>query len=156
MERNSELEQAMDACAERLEFLNRTFPLLATKTTLDGVLRWRNWRIQDFDHDSGGLTPPEQKTQIDVGAIAGNLLQQCSLEDVLELLLSNYSVELSISQLIDLIGKQEYLASLKRDVKELLRNAVSFEQIAALWNDLERPAFNGPVWNGRSISMLVG
>ena len=157
MEYNAELELAMDACADRLEFLNATFPLLATAKTMDGVLRWRKCRVQDpVPEAPTDILPQQESANSDIGAVAIGLLQQHSFEDVLELLQGRHNVKLSLPQLINLIGKHKYLSFLKRDVTELLKNAISYEQIAFLWNDLERPALSGPVWSSRSISMLVG
>ncbi|MCB1752225.1 MAG: hypothetical protein KDI74_10940 [Gammaproteobacteria bacterium] len=156
MENQSELVLAMDACADRLEYLNQCFPGLASPTTLEGVVQWRQRRSQNPIQDSDENSQKTKQPDIDIAAVAVGLLQQHSLEDVLELLLENHGVELSLPELIQLIGKQEYLGALKRDVSELLKNAVSFEQIATLWNDIDRPAFGGPVWTSRSISMLAG
>jgi hypothetical protein len=154
MENHYELVSAMDACADRLEYLNQLFPKLATPTTMDGVMHWRQSRIQLPDHDSGDSAEYEKQPRVDIREVAISLLQQYSLEDVLELLMENHRVGVSLPELIQLIGKQQYLGVLKRDVSELLKNAISLEQIATLWNDLERPAFGGPAWNSRSISML--
>lgn len=156
MENYSDLVLAMDACADRLEFLNKIFPDLATPNTMDGVVHWRQCRIPTPDQDFDQNTQHEAQASIDIRSAAVGLLQQNSLEDVLGLLSENHGIELSLPKLIQLIGRKEYLAALKREFNELLKNAISFEQIAVLWNELERPAFGGPSWNSRSISMLAG
>jgi hypothetical protein len=152
MDIHSKLVSAVDACADRLEYLNNTFPKLATPTTKDGVEYWRQRRIQTAEQDSAD----KAKTGIDLRSVAFDLLQQHSLEDVLDLLLEKHRVELSLPELVQLIGEQDYLVVLRREFNELLTNAISFEQIATLWNDLDRPALGGPVWTSESISTLAG
>ncbi|MCB1829695.1 MAG: hypothetical protein H6964_14565 [Chromatiaceae bacterium] len=156
MENCYELVSAMDACADRLDVLNGLFPELATPNTLAGVIQWRQRRLAMADQNFLDNAKREPQAGIDVRSVAVNLLRQNSLEDVLDLLAEQHSVALSLHELVQIIGKKEYLVVLRREFNELLKNAISFEQIATLWNDLERPAFGGPNWNSRSISMLAG
>ena len=156
MENCYELVSAMDACADRLDVLNGLFPELATPNTLAGVIQWRQRRLAMADQNFLDNAKREPQAGIDVRSVAVNLLRQNSLEDVLDLLAEQHSVALSLQELVQIIGKKEYLVVLRREFNELLKNAISFEQIATLWNDLERPAFGGPNWNSRSISMLAG
>ena len=155
MENYAEMVLAMDACADRLEYLNNLFPDLATPTTTEGVIHWRQYRSRLPNLDIAGELPRETQHAIDLRSIAIGLLQQHSLEDVLEMLKEEQAVELTLPELVQLIGRKDYLTVLKREFRELLKNAISFEQIAALWNDLERPAFGGATWNSRSVSMLA-
>jgi hypothetical protein len=156
MEHSSELELAIDACADRLDFLNQTFSSLATPTTLRGVELWRQCRIKSpVTQSEALLQTEEQQPAVDLKSIAIGLLTKHSLEDVLDLLAANYSSEMTLPELIHLIGRQQYLIALKRELNELLKNAISFEQIATLWNDLGRPSFGSPTWTSRAISLLA-
>ncbi|MCP4287932.1 MAG: hypothetical protein GY792_26435 [Gammaproteobacteria bacterium] len=155
MENHPVLESAVDTCADRLNYLNEAFPLLATQTTLEGVVLWRQRQPRKRPHEFENESQSREKTDIDIRLVAINLLKQNSLEDVLDLLAENHHTELSLPELIRLIDGQEYMIALKRELNELLKNAISFEQISALWNDLGRPAFGGPSWNSRNISTLT-
>ena len=176
MQRNPELERAMDACAERLDFLNQTYPLLTTKMALEGVLRWRQRRTQQVVTEPEEMAEPEEIAQLkgiaqpgeiaqpeqqpvndrDITALVGGLIGHYSFEEVLDLLLNDHQIELTPAQLANAVGKKQYLNMLKRDVEEMMTHAISYEQIAVLWNDLGRPTISGGEWNSRGISMLAG
>ncbi|MCB1760705.1 MAG: hypothetical protein KDI68_13095 [Gammaproteobacteria bacterium] len=153
METISRLMAAIDACASQLERLNNQFPHLATTSTLQGVESWRGRRVVK-------PTPVEEPPQksasepLDIRALAIGLVADHSLEDALDMLLEQHDIDLSMRELVHLIGRKSYSATLKRDLRELLKNAISYEQIANLWNDLERPALGNDTWNSRSISLL--
>lgn len=150
------MELAIDACADRLDFLNQTFSTLATPTTLRGVELWRQYRTRPPVAQSEALPQTEeQQSAVDLKSIAIELLKKHSLEDVLDLLATDYSCEMTLPELIHLIGRQQYLIALKRELKELMKNAISFEQVATLWNDLGRPSFGSPTWTSRAISLLA-
>ena len=155
MEDDSDLELAIDACADRLAFLNEAFSTLATETSLSGVELWRQCRTRRPIQAPQEEESKSKQPAIDLQSIAIELLKQNTLEDVLDLLADDHNTEMSLTELVHLIGNQQYLIALKRDLNELLKNAISFEQIATLWNDLERPALGGPTWNSRTISLLA-
>jgi len=147
------LVNAVDACAERLHLLNEQYPELASSASIGGVMHWRKRRIQHR------LRKPEPAAEVsggpDIKAVALGLLKRNGLEDVLDILLEKHSIDLSLPKLIHLIGKEAYIASLKREAGQLLQNAISYEQIANLWNDLDRPALGSASWNSRTISVLA-
>jgi hypothetical protein len=150
MEALSRLMAAIDACASQLEHLNNQFPHLATTSTLQGVESWRGRRmVNQID------PPPKPAPEpLDIRTIAIGLVTAHSLEDALDLLLEKHDIDLSLPEFVHLIGRKSYTAALRRDLQELLKNAISYEQIANLWNDLERPALGNDIWNSRSISLL--
>ncbi|WP_428605977.1 hypothetical protein [Sedimenticola sp.] len=155
MDKMRKLFETVDACADRLDQLNNRFAHLASESTHESVETWK--KVKDrilFDygdekkaHDSGP----------DVKAIAIELLEKQghSLEDVIDLLKSDHDIEVDIAGLAQTIGKTAYVAALRKDAGDLLSNAISFAQIASLWNDLDRPAFGGENWTARSVSILV-
>ena len=149
------LEKSVDDCAECLERLNKQFPHLASENSTSGVEHWRQRRIRSNIHDMSEA-PAEPVMPADGGkALALELLQSHGLEDVLDILRDEHRIDLTLPQLIHLVGKQAYRGSLGRDAQELMRNAISYEQIASLWNELDRPALGSARWNARSVSMLV-
>ncbi len=155
MDRMRKLFESMDACADRLDQLNNRFAHLATESTCESVETWR--KVKDrilFDYAE------EQKVHAsgpDIKAIAIELLEKQghSLEDVIDILMSDHDVQINIGGLARTIGRTAYIAALRKDVADLLNNAISFNQIASLWNDLDRPAFGGESWTARSVSILV-
>lgn len=149
------LFEAVDACADQLDRLNNQFPHLAKKSTRESVSHWRNRKIQirlHQTHDESAVTgnPTE-----DVKKLAMNLLETNGLEETLDILFATHQLDITLPKLIHLIGKGEYIVALRKDAGLLLENAISYDQIAQLWNDLDRPAMGGPNWNGRSVSILV-
>ncbi len=147
------LIEAVDNCAERLHHLNQNYPLLATPASLEGVQHWRQRRAH---HRLRHKVPPAELPEgPNIRAITLDLLQHNGLEDTLDILLDKHDVDLSLPKLIHLVGKEAYIAALKREAALLLANAISYEQIANLWNDLDRPALGGASWSPRSVSVLA-
>jgi len=153
MKQHMGLVHAVDACAERLHALNEQYPDLASSASTDGVMHWRKRRVQ---HRLRKQEPAAEATSgPDIKSVALGLLKRNGLEDVLDILLEKHSIDLSLPKLIQLIGKEAYIAALKRGAGQLLQNAISYEQIANLWNDLDRPALGSASWNSRTISVLA-
>lgn len=149
------LFEAVDACADQLDRLNNQFPNLAGKSTRESVSHWRNRKIQIRLHQNHGDSEVEGNQTVDTKKLAMRLLQSNGLEETLDILLAEHQVDLTLPKLIHLIGKGEYIAALRKDAGLLLENAISYDQIAQLWNDLDRPAMGSPKWSGRSVSILV-
>ena len=155
MEQITRLVKSVDACALRLDELNKRFPNLATDTSRTGVEYWYKRKIQAPVHEHAESDPEPNHASRVLQETALRLLKTHGLEEVLDILLNDHRIDINLSQLIHLVGNQAYLVALRRDAQELLRNAVSYQQIAGLWNDQDRPALGGPRWDARSVSMLV-
>ena len=155
MEKMHKLFEAVDACADQLDRLNNQFPNLAGKSTRESVSHWRNRKIQVRLHQTNGDKGAKDNRIDDAKKLAMKLLENNGLEDTLDILLAKHQMDLTFPKLIHLIGKGEYIAALRKDAGMLLDNAISYGQIAQLWNDLDRPAMGGPKWNERSVSILV-
>ena len=160
MEQRDRLRQALDACAERLESLNRSYPDLASPVSEGAVEQWHQTKV------SLGLNPgtpgePESQEANSEGSfsearkLAIELLESNGLEEVQDILDTEHALTLSMPRLVQLIGNTAYRGALKQDGELMLHNAITYEQIANLWNDLERPAFGAPDWNARSVSVLL-
>ncbi|MCW8945017.1 MAG: hypothetical protein OQL27_09615 [Sedimenticola sp.] len=155
MDKMRKLLESVDACADRLDALNTRFSNLATDATRESVEAWRKAKDQVvFDQTEEKKEPKEGP---DVKTIAVELLEKQGhgLEDVIDILMSDHQIEMTIESLAQTIGKQAYIAALRKDASDLLGNAISYAQIANLWNDLDRPAFGGETWTARSVSILV-
>ncbi len=150
------LDKELDACVRRLDDLNARFPNLASDISKQAVEHWRArqaW-VQD---QKGKRSEVEPGTElIDVKHLAIRLLSDNDLEGVLDILLRQHEVELTVTELVDLIGHENYATALRKDVEFLMDNAVSYEQIAKLWKDLGRPVSEGSEWNAHNISALIG
>jgi hypothetical protein len=155
MDKIRKLFESVDACADRLDQWNNRFAHLATEATHESVETWK--KVKDrilFDygdekkvHDSGP----------DIQAIATELLEKQghNLEDVIDILATEHDVQIDMQLLAQAIGRTVYIGALRKDAAELINNAISYAQIASLWNDLDRPAFGGESWTARSVAILV-
>jgi len=155
MEQIARLFRSVDACAARLDELNKHFPNLATDSSIAGVEYWYRRMTQAPIHCHPKSDPESKYASGELWELAIKLLQTHDLEEVPAILLNDSQTTLSLSQLIQLVGNQAYLAALRKDAHRLVQKAVSYEQIAALWNDLGRPTLGGPSWNARNVSVLV-
>jgi phage-related minor tail protein len=143
-----------DAAAEHLRRLIPQFPHLVTDEVKAAVENWdkfKQWRgsIEITKHEHKHVDQELLvKTAID-------LLEHHQMEDVMELLAEQFSIEMDYPRLIGLIGKARYRHALRHETSELQSNKISFEQMAELWNSLGKPAFGNERWTAHSISMLV-
>lgn len=158
MEQLAKLHAAIDACASQLEHLNDSYPQLATTATLQSVEQWRGRNepstLIEEPTEAATRAAETPSEPIDMREVAVKLVAEHSVEDALELLFEQHRIELTLPELVHLIGRKVYVTTLKRDLQELLKNAISYEQIANLWNDLERPAPGNGAWSSRSVSLL--
>lgn len=150
------LDEELDSCARRLDELNLRHPNLASSISKEGVEQWRQRQVRILEQRKKEPDPRDQPAAPDVKRLAVGLLEEHSLEDVLGLLLSKHKIELTMPQLVEVIGHENYAPALRKDLGVLMENAVSYEQVAKLWRDLGRPALGGPEWNAQSVSALTG
>ncbi len=156
MEKNKGLLNAVDACADLLEELNQKRPELAGKASQQGVELWRNRIIVQPGSAQEGLEEADDApNKTDLAELITDLLQSNGIEDVLDILEAQHETSLTVEQMINIAGKEVYIDALRKDASELSNNAISYNQIASLWNDLGRPALGGVKWNSRGVSILV-
>jgi len=144
----------IDACADQLEHLNLTYPKLASDDTHDAVHNWRKRRgeirLQVKEMQKGhGVEIVQNLEQVCV-----ELLKNNSLEDVLDILLEKYGIDISVRKLIKTVGKGAYISALRKEVGFLQQNGIALEQIADLWNELDRPGPGTEPWTESSVSLL--
>lgn len=154
MESMQKLFDSIEACAERLDQLNKRYTHLATEATRESVKTWRVVREQVLAEqvdESSDQQAPELKP------LANELLEKQghTLDETIEILEAQHGITIDLVGLIQSIGKTAYIAALRREAVELQENAISFPQIASLWNDQGRPAIGGETWSARTVSILV-
>ncbi len=148
--------ETMDACADQLERLNKTYPELATDGSHEAVQKWRQRRgeirLQVKEARKGhGVEIVKNLDQL-----CAELLQTNGLEDVSDILLEKHGIDMPVRELIKTVGKQAYIAAMRKEVRFLRQNGVAVEQIADLWNELERPGPGSGPWTESSVSLLGG
>lgn len=144
-----------DDAVDHLRYLTRHYPSLVTPEVKAAIERWekfKQWR------GSVELAKPTQKVEVDqetLAKIAISLLRNHQMEDVMEMLAEQFSIDMDYKKLIGLIGKTRYRQALRHESRELQKNSISFEQMASLWNSLGKPPMGDDHWTAHSISMLV-
>jgi hypothetical protein len=152
MEPPPPLPEALDACADRLEQLNHRFPGLASEVSRAGVALWRQAKIQC---QTAAAKPQASGQEASHRTLALRLLEQHSLEETAEILLIEHGAEYSLPRLVQLVGQPAYVAALRAEARQLSENAISYQQIAGLWNDLRRPPLGADRWSEQSVTMLA-
>ncbi len=153
---NKKLIEALEACADQLEHLNMYYPKLATEASHEGVQQWRERKgeihlvMQEIQKRQG------VEYVVDTGKLARDLLVSHSVEETLDLLLKDHGVEMNVKTMVKMVGKQSYLGALKKEVGFLHNNGISNEQIAELWNELERPGPSGDPWSRETVTLVGG
>lgn len=144
-----------DEAVEHLRRLIPQFPHLVTPEVREAVENWGK-----FKQSLGGIAIGKSKRDINLHELltktALELLEAHQMDDVIEMLAQQFSIEMDYPRLIGLIGKTRYRTALRRESLELQKNSISFEQMAHLWNGMGKPAFGGNRWTAHSVSMLLG
>jgi len=99
--------------------------------------------------------PKAPKKTEDLVDAARALLMAHAPEDVIDILQREHNVECDINGLIHLAGPDAYLQSLANEADTLRNNAISYDQIAELWNDARRPVPGKPFWDKYSVRDLL-
>lgn len=86
---------------------------------------------------------------------ARQLLQAMSVEDALAMLKADYDNPVDIRSLIDMVGKEDYLAALGREAGEFAANMIAPDQIAELWNESGFPSPIGGLWTTGDVERLL-
>ena len=154
--KNTNLIEALEECASQLEHLNMSYPKLACEDSQEGVQQWR-----DRKGEIHLVMKEIQKRQgvdmvVDTGKLAKELLVSSSIEETLDMLLKDHGVEMDVNTLVKMVGKRSYLGSLKKEVGFLHNNGISNDQIAELWNELERPGPGGDLWCKETVTLIGG
>jgi hypothetical protein len=141
--------ETVNVAVDAVNRFNEQFPGLASEATRSVVPLVRQ-RLKEIE-----LRMPRKDVMADLAAMAADLLCALPPEDVVDTLRDQHGVEISLTQLIQLVGDRAYRGSLAREAREFEMNRVSPDQTAHLWNDAGRPAPGGGLWTARKISELL-
>lgn len=135
--------------ADVIERFNTEFPHLSSTDSRDVVPLVRQ-RLKDID-----LRMPDEAPQPDLGEVTVGLLKSMSPEDAIQVLRDQYDTRIDIAGLMQLAGEQAYASALKREAQEHVRNQISHEQTAELWNHATRPQPGGGLWSAKKVQDLL-
>jgi len=149
-----EFMRAFVGGVDRLDDLNQRFPKLATSQTEQSVEDARRLlgTIEMAAQEIKERGPSKEEA---LAKAARELLLQCGLDDTLEIIQSEHRTTLSPKQLVHLVGNHSYIAALRKEAQDYRANAISFDQIAELWNDFGRPPLGDAAWTARTVSSLI-
>ncbi len=142
--------ETAQAALSVLEQFNRKRTGLATELTqkTEEDVRRRLAKIEVL-----GPTPPKKAPDLTDKVRA--LLLQHTPEEVISILDSEHKVDCDIHGLIHLAGTDAYFASLGNEVQVYSQNAITYEQVADLWNEAKRPSPGRPFWDASSVKSLI-
>ena len=132
------------------------YPKLASEISQGGV---RNWRKRKGEIRL--VMKQRQKREVvevvaSLGILASDMLVSHSIKEVLDMLLQDHAVDIDVTKLIKMVGKQAYLSALRKEEGFLHKNGISNEQVAELWNELERPGPSGEPWSQATVTLVGG
>jgi hypothetical protein len=148
------IETAREAVSQ-LKRLSRDFPQLSTRHVKVAIETWNEEMFQKGEV----VWLEKQKKRMERDALesrAAELIETHLTDDVLDMLIAEFKREIDYFGLIDLCGRDKYIAALGREAIELKANFVSPEQTAELWNAAGKPAVGGESWNAKAVSVLMG
>jgi len=140
--------EVVNAALGILERFNRQDSQLATPLTraTEHEVRMHLQRLE--------VSPAPEKG-LEVVEIVRALLQKHTPEDTITILSSEHDLDCDLNGLAHLAGVDAYLGCLAEEARVLLRNAISHEQIADLWNESGRPAPGSPFWDHSLIEEIL-
>ena len=148
------IETAREAVTQ-LRRLSRDFPRLSTRHVKIAIETWNEEMFQKGEI----IWLERQRKRMERDALecrAAELIETHHTDDVLDMLIAEFKRDIDFYGLIDLCGRDKYIASLRREASELKANFVSPEQTAELWNSAGKPAVGGERWNAKAVSVLMG
>lgn len=130
------------------------YPHLTTPEVNIAVEQWGKFKQIRGSLD---ISSKKEKTgQFDnLSKMAVELMHEHQIEDAMEILAERFSMELDYKKFIGLIGKERYRGALRHEARDLRSNAISFQQMADLWNSMGKPALGGERWTAHSVSLLA-
>jgi hypothetical protein len=151
-----ELEVAFTAreAIGHLRRITRDFPHLATKSVRVALENWN----EDMFRKGELILVQKQRAKAEQDAMekrAIELIENNLTDDVLDMLNQEFPKDLDYSDLVDMVGKDRYIAALTREAVELQVNSISPEQAAELWNASGKPPVGGDHWTAAGVEVLM-
>ena len=137
-----------------LRRITRDFPNLATKSVRVAIETWN----EDMFRKGELILVQKQRAKAERDAMekrAIELIEGNLTDDVLDMMNQEFPKELSYSDLVDMVGKDRYIAALALEAVELQVNSISPEQAAELWNASGKPPVGGDRWTQAGVEVLM-
>jgi hypothetical protein len=151
---NNFIEEVKDAVAQ-LKKLTRDFPKLSSLHVKRAIETWNEEMFEKGEL----IWLEKQRKRMERSALetrAIELIEMQLVDDVLDKLIEEFGRDIDYYGLIDLCGREKYIAALRREAIELKQNFISPEQTAELWNSANKPSVGGERWNAKGVAVLIG
>lgn len=139
---------------DHLRRITRDFPHIATESVRVALETWN----EDMFRKGELILVQKQRAKAERDAMekrAIELIEGNLTDDVLDMMNQEFPKELSYSDLVDMVGKDRYIAALAREAVELQVNSISPEQAAELWNASGKPPVGGDKWTQTGVEVLM-
>jgi hypothetical protein len=137
-----------------LRRITRDFPHLATKPVRVALESWD----EDMFRKGELILVQKQRAKAEQDAMekrAIELIEGNFADDALDMMNKEFPKHIDYFDLIDLVGKDRYIAALTREAVELQVNCISPEQAAELWNSSGKPPVGGDHWTATGVEVLM-
>jgi hypothetical protein len=150
---HSDFLKIADEAMTHLKRLSKDYPKLVSPSVKQAI---ENWGKDGYAKGSIELVAPDspKAKENPVATAALLLIQEHQVEDVIDMLNREFPGHVDYDDLIDMVGKDSYLEALKREVMDMRVNFISNDQVADLWNSMERPAMGGQRWTAEMVGEL--
>jgi hypothetical protein len=137
-----------------LRRITHEFPHLSTRSVRVALENWD----EDMFRKGELILVQKQRAKAEQDAMeqrAVELIDNNFTDDVLDMLNREFPKDLDFSDLVDMVGKDRYIAALAREAVELQAQSVSAEQAAELWNSCGKPPVGGERWTTAGVEVLM-
>lgn len=149
-----EVEFTAREAVVHLRRITRDFPHLATNPVRVAIETWN----EDLFRKGELILVQKERAKRERDAMelrAIDIIESNLVDDALDMLNEEFSRNIDYLDLVDLVGKERYMAALIREAVELKVNSISPEQTAELWNSSGKPTLGGDHWNATGVSVLM-
>lgn len=137
-----------------LRRITKDFPHLTTHSVRVALETWN----EDMFRKGELILIRKQRDKAEQDAMeqrAIELVEGNYLDDVLDMMNREFSKDLAYTDIVDLVGRDRYIAALGREAVELQVNSISPEQAAELWNMSGKPPLGGDHWTAAGVEVLM-
>jgi hypothetical protein len=137
-----------------LRRITQDFPHLSTKPVREALENWN----EDMFRKGELILVQKQRAKAEQDAMerrAIELIENNLTDDVLDILNREFPKDLDFTDLVDMVGKDRYIAALAKEAVELQLNSISPEQAAELWNSSGKPPVGGDHWTTAGVEVLM-
>ncbi|MCU7904882.1 MAG: hypothetical protein KZQ76_03340 [Candidatus Thiodiazotropha sp. (ex Epidulcina cf. delphinae)] len=148
----------IDAAREAIDQLKRLahdFPRLSSEPVRVAIETWN----EEMFRKGELIWLERERARLERSVLENRAVELIGInlvDDAIDLLNQEFSKDVDYYGLIDLVGKDRYIAALRREAIELKMNFVSPEQTADLWNGQKKPPVGGEHWHTTGVSVLMG